>query len=181
LHDVLAVFISSLSFFKADFAGPIREKHLDPCTIRVHLMKTGKQAGLDHKYGRTNDGHVLSVLCYHALGHYFLQKTCDQRGVFAAQITGRHKTFRSTERYLTTSMVARRDIVNEVFNVKEVAASYEVSQLKDELARLKALVKQSVTICNGNLQDVKNQRRIALGEAEKAMQNRALVASRHIR
>lgn len=161
--------------------GKTREKHMATNTIRTHLIKTRKVAGLDMKYGMSNTGHALSIFSYHTLRHYFLQRICDQRGVFAAQITGRHKNLRSTERYLTTSMVAKRDIVNGVFNVKEETAPYEVSQLKDEIAELKALIKESMIISNGNPQNVKNQSKIAIEEAERAMQNRALYESRQLR
>lgn len=160
--------------------GP-KEKHLSTQTIRAHLKQTRELAGLNQKYGMTQDGHSLSVLSYHTLRHYYLQKICDSRGVFAAQITGRHKNLRSTERYLTTSMVAKKDIINEVFNIKEESASYEMSQLKDEIAELKAMIKQSMIINDGSSPYVKNQRKIAVEEAEKAMQNRAIYQSRQMR
>ncbi|MCF7798883.1 tyrosine-type recombinase/integrase [Candidatus Woesearchaeota archaeon] len=157
------------------------EKHMDTSTIRTHLIKTRKTAGLDMKYGMTNTGHALSILSYHTLRHYYLQKICDQRGVFAAQISGRHKNLRSTERYLTTSLTAKQSIVNEVFNVKEETATYEISQLKDEIAELKTLIKESMIISNGNPRNIKNQNRIAIEESENYMQNRALYQARKIR
>ncbi|MBI2133605.1 site-specific integrase [Candidatus Woesearchaeota archaeon] len=158
-----------------------KEKHLAEQTIRKHLEDTRKKAGLDHKYGMTKDGHTLAVLSYHTLRHYYLQKICDRRGVFAAQITGRHKNLRSTERYLTTSLVAKRDIVNEVFNTIPEQEVAQMKALKDEISELKALVKQSIIISNGSPDNVKNTSKIALEEAEKRMQNMALYESRQIR
>lgn len=161
--------------------GLKREKHLSTNTIRTHLMQTRKTAGLDMKYGMTITGHTLSILSYHTLRHYYLQKICDTRGVFAAQITGRHKNLRSTERYLTTSLTAKKDIINEVFNVKEDTISYGVSELKNEIAELKALMKESIIISSGNPDHIRNQNRISIKEQENMMQNRALYQSRQIR
>jgi len=161
--------------------GIKRDKHLATNTIRTHLIKTRKVAGLDMKYGMSNTGHALSVLSYHTLRHYYLQKICDNRGVFAAQISGRHKNLRSTERYLTTSMVAKRDIVNDVFNVREETESYQVSQLKDEISELKSLIKQSMIIKDSSAPYVKKERNMAVEEAERAMQNRAIYQSRQLR
>ena len=158
-----------------------REKHLSPATIRAHLIRTRKVAGLDMKYGMTKDGHALSILSYHTLRHYYLQKICDRRGVFAAQISGRHKNLRSTERYLTTSLTAKRDIVNEVFNIQDQKESKELESLKDEISERKAILKQSVILSNGNPENTKNQSRISIEEAERMMQNRALYASRQLR
>lgn len=103
-----------------------REKHMATNTIRLHLNRTRNQSGLNQKYGMSKTGHALSVLSYHTLRHYYLQQICDRRGVFAAQISGRHKNLRSTERYLTTSLVAKRDIVNEVFNTPETNGASQV-------------------------------------------------------
>ncbi|RMG34933.1 MAG: hypothetical protein D6732_10055 [Methanobacteriota archaeon] len=161
--------------------GKKREKHLSTNTIRTHLMKTRQVAGLDMKYGMTKTGHALSVLSYHTLRHYYLQKICDQRGVFAAQISGRHKNLRSTERYLTTSLVAKRDIVNDVFNAPEESESKEILSLKNEIAELKALMMQSVILSNGNPMNSKNMSRIAIEEAERLMQNKALYEARRLR
>jgi integrase len=158
-----------------------KEKHLAEQTVRKHLEDTRRKAGLDHKYGMTKDGHTLAVLSYHTLRHYYLQKICDKRGVFAAQITGRHKNLRSTERYLTTSLVAKRDIVNEVFNTIQEPEGAQMKALKDEIAELKALVKQSIIISNGSPDNIKNTSKIALEEAEKRMQNMALYESRQMR
>ena len=156
------------------------EKHLDTSTIRQHLIKTRKTAGLDMKYGMTNTGHALSVLSYHTLRHYYLQKICDLRGVFAAQISGRHKNLRSTERYLTTSLTAKQDIVNDVFNVVPQQESAEIASLKDEIQELKEMMKASVLLSNGNPNNIKNQNRIAIEESERFMQNRALYRARKI-
>ena len=164
-----------------DSKGGKTERHLDTCTIRTHLIRIRKAAGLDMKYGMTKDGHSLSILSYHTLRHYFLQKICDQRGVFAAQITGRHKNLRSTERYLTTSLVAKRNIVNEVFNVKPEQQNNEIKELKDEISELKALIRQSVILSNGNPENIKNGNKIAVEEAERRMQNMALYESRQMR
>ncbi|MGV8162171.1 MAG: tyrosine-type recombinase/integrase [Candidatus Nanoarchaeia archaeon] len=158
-----------------------KEKHLAEQTVRKHLEDTRRKAGLDQKYGMTKDGHTLAVLSYHTLRHYYLQKICDKRGVFAAQITGRHKNLRSTERYLTTSLVAKRDIVNEVFNTIQEPEGTQMKALKDEIAELKALIKQSVIISNGSPDNIKNTSKIALEEAEKRMQNMALYESRQMR
>lgn len=157
-----------------------KEMHLDPSTIRAHLIKTRKVAGLDMKYAISKTGRALSILSYHTLRHYYLQKICDQRGVFAAQISGRHKNLRSTERYLTTSMVAKRDIVDEVFNIQPEEKD-QINALKNEINELKDIIRQSIILSNGNPQNVKNKSRIAIEEAEKAMQNRALYQSRQMR
>ena len=133
------------------------------------------------KYGMTKDGHALAVLSYHTMRHYYLQKICDRRGVFAAQITGRHKNLRSTERYLTTSLVAKRDIVNEVFNTVPEQEGAQMKALTDEISELKALIKQSIIISNGSPDNVKNTSRIAVDEAEKRLQNMALYESRQMR
>jgi len=154
------------------------EKHMDTSTIRTHLIKTRKTAGLDMKYGMTNTGHALSVLSYHTLRHYYLQKICDQRGVFVAQISGRHKNLRSTERYLTTSLTAKQDIVNEVFNVQPQQESAQIASLKNEIHELKEIMKASVLLSNGNPNNVKNQNKIAVEEAERFLQNRALYQAR---
>jgi len=156
------------------------EKHLDTSTIRQHLIKTRKTAGLDMKYGMTNTGHALSVLSYHTLRHYYLQRICDLRGVFAAQISGRHKNLRSTERYLTTSLTAKQDIVNDVFNVVPLQESAELSSLKNEIQELKEMMKSSVLLSNGNPNNIKNQNKIAIEESERFMQNRALFQARKI-
>lgn len=157
------------------------DKHLDTSTIRTHLIKTRKVAGLDMKYGMSNTGHALSVLSYHTLRHYYLQRICDQRGVFAAQISGRHKNLRSTERYLTTSLTAKKDIVNDVFNVQAHQEHAEIAALKNEISELKEIMKASILLSNGNPGNIKNQNRISIEEAERAMQNRALYQARRIR
>jgi integrase len=160
--------------------GARKEKHLSPKTIRSHLKKTRIKAGLDMKYGMTKDGHALSILSYHTLRHYYMQKICDQRGVFAAQISGRHKNLRSTERYLTTSLKAKRDIVNEVFNIQEQKESRELEMLKNEISELKNILKQSIVLSNGHPENIKN-RRIVIEETEMMLQNRALYESRQLR
>jgi integrase len=163
-------------------SGGIRkEKHLATNTIRTHLNNTRKTAGLDMKYGMTVTGHILSILSYHTLRHYYLQKICDQRGVFAAQISGRHKNLRSTERYLTTSLTAKKDIVNDVFNTQISQESHQMTALKDEISELKALMKQSVILSGGHKDHIRNQNRIAMEEAEGFMQNRALYQARQIK
>jgi integrase len=121
------------------------EKHLSPGTIRSRIVRIRKAAGLDHKYATSKTGHKLSVLSYHTLRHYYLQKICDKRGVFAAQICGRHKNLRSTERYIKTSMRAKRDIVNSVFNTVEEKQNQEISDLKEQIQQLTKLVKVVVT------------------------------------
>ncbi len=121
------------------------EKHLSPGTIRSRTIRFRKAAGLDHKYGISATGHKLSVLSYHTLRHYYLQKICDSRGVFAAQICGRHKNLRSTERYIKTSMKAKRDIVNAVFNTTEEKHNKEIHDLKDQITELTNLVKVVIT------------------------------------
>lgn len=151
-----------------------REKHMATNTIRLHLNKTRNKAGLNQKYGMSKSGHALSVLSYHTLRHYYMQQICDQRGVFAAQISGRHKNLRSTERYLTTSLVAKRDIVNQVFNTAEVNETDQIDSLKEEIAQLKELMLQSVILSNGNPHNVKNTKKMAVNEAEQYAQNRAL-------
>ena len=122
-----------------------REKHLSPGTIRTRVIRFRKAAGLDHKYSISATGHKLSVLSYHTLRHYYLQKICDSRGVFAAQICGRHKNLRSTERYIKSSMKAKRDIVNSVFNSTEEKHDKEISSLKDQITELTNLVKVVIT------------------------------------
>jgi predicted AAA+ superfamily ATPase len=108
-------------------------------------MRIRKYAGLDHKYSTSKTGHKLSVLSYHTLRHYYLQKICDKKGVFAAQICGRHKNLRSTERYIRTSMKAKRDIINTVFNTTEEKQNKEINELKDQIQQLTELVKVVVT------------------------------------
>lgn len=120
-------------------------KHLSPATIRSRIMRIRKYAGLDHKYSTSKTGHKLSVLSYHTLRHYYLQKICDKKGVFAAQICGRHKNLRSTERYIRTSMKAKRDIINTVFNTTEEKQNKEINELKDQIQQLTELVKVVVT------------------------------------
>jgi integrase len=126
-------------------SGLVKEMHMSPGTIRTKMIKFRKTAGLDHKYSTSATGHKLSVLSYHTLRHYYLQKICDSRGVFAAQICGRHKNLRSTERYIKTSMKAKRDIVNSVFNSTEEKHNKEISSLKDQIAELTNLVKVVIT------------------------------------
>ncbi len=125
--------------------GNAGHKHLSPGTIRTRVMRIRKEAGLDHKYSTSNSGHKLSVLSYHTLRHYYLQKICDKKGVFAAQICGRHKNLRSTERYIKTSMKAKRDIVESVFNTTEEQHTVEISDLKDQIKQLTELVKVVIT------------------------------------
>ncbi|RLE39502.1 hypothetical protein DRJ17_00955 [Candidatus Woesearchaeota archaeon] len=122
-----------------------KENHLSPGTIRTHIIKARKEAGLDHKYATSKSGHKLSVLSYHTLRHYYLQRICDKRGVFAAQICGRHKNLRSTERYIKSSMKAKRDIINSVFNSNEEKQNKEINELKDQIRQLTELVKVVVT------------------------------------
>lgn len=119
--------------------------HLCTGSIRGRLIKARKAAGLDHKYGTSRSGHKLSVLSYHTLRHYYLQKICDQRGVFAAQICGRHKNLRSTERYIKTSMRAKRDIVNSVFNTKEEKQQKEIAGLNDKIEKLTQMMEVMMT------------------------------------
>ena len=78
-------------------------------------------------------------------------------------------------------MVAKRDIVNEVFNVREETENYQVSQLKDEIAELKDLIRQSMIIRDPSAPYVKKERNMAVEEAERAMQNRAIYQSRQLR
>ena len=78
-------------------------------------------------------------------------------------------------------MVAKRDIVNDVFNVREETESYQVSQLKDEISELKSLIKQSMIIKDSSAPYVKKERNMAVEEAERAMQNRAIYQSRQLR
>ena len=146
-----------------------REKHLSPGTIRSRIIRFRKAAGLDHKYSISATGHKLSVLSYHTLRHYYLQKICDSRGVFAAQICGRHKNLRSTERYIKTSMKAKRDIVNSVFNTAEEKHDKEISSLKDQIAELTNLVK--VVITPQSEACTKPKENIAEEEAIAMMQN----------
>jgi len=143
-------------------------------------MKTRKTAGLDMKYGMSNTGHALSVFTYHTLRHYYLQKICDRRGVFAAQISGRHKNLRSTERYLTTSMVAKQDIVNEVFNIQDGKESHEMKMLRSEISELKKIMMESVVLNSGHPNHIRN-RKIIIEESEMRLQNRALHESRNLR
>ncbi len=121
------------------------ENHMSPGTIRTHTIRARKKAGLDHKYGKSNSGHQLSVLSFHTLRHFYLQKICDKRGVFAAQICGRHRNLRSTERYIKSSLQAKRDIVNAVFNTTEEKHSVEIDQLKNQITELTNLVKVIAT------------------------------------
>jgi integrase len=121
------------------------KKHLSPGTIRTRIIRIRKEAGLDHKYSESKSGHKLSVLSYHTLRHYYLQKICDNRGVFAAQICGRHKNLRSTERYIKTSMKAKRDIINSVFNTTDEKNNQEIKDLKAQIAELTNLVKVVIT------------------------------------
>ena len=125
--------------------GQFRENHLNPSTIRTHTIRARKKSGLDHKYAKSRTGHQLSVLSYHTLRHYYLQKICDKRGVFAAQICGRHKNLRSTERYIKSSLQAKRDIVNSVFNTVEEKHSVEITELKNQITELTNLVKVIAT------------------------------------
>jgi len=121
------------------------KKHLSPGTIRTRIIRMRKEAGLDHKYSESKSGHKLSVLSYHTLRHYYLQKICDNRGVFAAQICGRHKNLRSTERYIKTSMKAKRDIINSVFNTTEDKHNQEIKDLREQISELTNLVKVVIT------------------------------------
>ena len=52
---------------------------------------------------------------------------------------------------------------------------------RDEISELKALIKQSVILSNGNPENIKNGNKIAVEEAERRMQNMALYESRQMR
>ncbi len=141
-------------------------KHLSPGTIRTRMIRIRKAAGLDHKYATSQTGHKLSVLSYHTLRHYYLQKICDSRGVFAAQICGRHKNLRSTERYIKTSMKAKRDIVNAVFNTTEEKHNKDIKDLREQITELTKLVKVVITpqseACTPPTENIAEEEAIAL-------------------
>lgn len=101
------------------FFSKRNDNHISKRSLEEFIRYLRLLTGLNKVYNQNILGDNLYVFSYHSLRHYYIQKICDKRGLYAANLCARHENIKSTILYLKNSLEKKKEIIENVFNDKK--------------------------------------------------------------